>query len=160
MQLTTTPRTLCLAVLATTLLTACDQGGRDPHPQQLQSKRLAVFKQFTKALEPMGLVARDRRDYVKAEFAEQARALQTLSTQPWVYFSAEGNYRPTRAKPEVWSQPEDFKKAQDRFLKAVNHLVDVAPSGDLPAIKASVDEVQKSCKNCHDPFRSDTVLRD
>lgn len=149
---------LTLALLAATLLTACDRGGRDPHPQQLQSKRLAIFKQFTKALEPMGLVARDRRDYVKADFAEQARALQALSTQPWVYFSAEGNYRPTRAKPEVWSQPDDFKKAQDRFLSAVNQLVQVADSGELPAIKNSVDEVQKSCKSCHDQFRSDTVI--
>lgn len=151
---------LSLALVAALLLIGCDRGARDPHPQQLQSKRLAIFKQFTKALEPMGLVARDRRDYVKAEFVEQAKALQALSTQPWVYFSAEGNYRPTRAKPEVWSQPADFKKAQERFLSAVNHLVLVADSGDLVAIKTSVDEVQKSCKNCHDQFRSDTVLRD
>ena len=155
----TTHKKFTLALLSIALLTACDRGGRDPHPQQLQSKRLAIFKQFTKALEPMGLVARDRRDYVKAEFAEQARALQSLSTQPWAYFSAEGNYRPTRAKPEVWSQPAEFKKAQDRFLTAVNNLVQTADSGDLPAIKTSVDEVQKSCKNCHVQFRSDTVLR-
>jgi len=149
-----------LALLGVALLTACDRGGRDPHPQQLQSKRLAVFKQFTKALEPMGLVARDRRDYIKAEFSEQARALRSLSTQPWLYFSAEGNYRPTRARPEVWSQPEDFKRAQSRFLSSVNQLVQMADSGDLPAIKTGVDEVQKSCKNCHDQFRSETVLRD
>ncbi|MDD5029731.1 MAG: cytochrome c [Rhodoferax sp.] len=156
----TNTRQLLLALLATAFLSACDQGGRDPHPQQLQSKRLAIFKQFTKALEPMGLVARDRRDYVKVEFAEQARALKTLATQPWVYFSAEGNYRPTRAKPEVWRQPADFKLAQDRFLAAVSQLAQAADSADLPTIRSSVDEVQKSCKNCHDQFRSETVLRD
>lgn len=147
-----------LALAATALLTACGQGARDTHPQQLLTQRLAVFKKFTKTLEPMGLVARDRRDYVKAEFVEQAKALQALSTQPWAFFSADGNYPPTRAKPEVWSQPDDFKKAQNRFLSAVNQLVQVADSGDLPAIKTGVDEVQKSCKNCHDQFRSDTVI--
>jgi len=149
-----------LTLLSTVLvlLSACGQGSRDTHPQQLLSKRIAIFKKFTKTLEPMGLVARDRRDYVKAEFVEQANALKELSTQPWAYYSAEGNYPPTRAKPEIWSQPGDFKAAQERFLSSVNRLAQVADSADLPTIRSAVDNVQKSCKSCHDQFRSDTVV--
>jgi len=37
----------------------------------------------------------------------------------------------------------------------VNKLVDVSGSADLPAIRASVEAVEKSCKSCHDQFRSD-----
>lgn len=139
------------------LLGACGQVGGDPHPDKLMTKRIAVFKKFTKTLEPMGLVARDRRDYVKAEFVESAQALQALSSQPWVYFSADGNYAPSRAKPAIWSQPDAYKKSKDRFLAAVDKLVTVSGSADLPAIRGAVDEVQKSCKNCHDQFRSDTA---
>jgi len=147
-------------VLTLTALTlgACSPSARDTHPQQLLTKRLALFKQFTKTLEPMGLVARDRRDYVQADFVAQAQALKALSTQPWVYFSADGNYPPTRARPEIWRQPEVFKQSQNEFLGAVNQLDTVAASGDLPAIRNAVDQVQKSCKHCHDQFRSDTVI--
>ncbi|MDI1244248.1 MAG: cytochrome c, partial [Rhodoferax sp.] len=113
------------------------------------------FKKFTKALEPMGLVARERQDYLKADFMANALALQELSKQPWVYFTADGNYPPTRAKAEVWSQAGEFKQAQDNFLANVNKLVAVSGSADLPAIRASVEAVQKDCKSCHDQFRSD-----
>ena len=39
-----------------------------------------------------------------------ALALQELASQPWAYFTADGNYPPTRAKPEVWSQAGEFKR--------------------------------------------------
>ena len=146
---------LITLVTATALLAACSDRVKDTHPQQLVSKRQAIFKKFTKTLEPMGLVARDRQDYVRADFLASALALQELASQPWAYFTADGNYPPTRAKPEVWSQAGEFKQAQDSFLANVNKLVDVSGSADLPAIRASVQAVEKSCKSCHDQFRSD-----
>ena len=146
---------LITLIAVTTLLCACSDNAKDTHPQQLVSKRQAIFKKFTKALEPMGLVARDRQDYVKAEFMASAQALQELSNQPWALFTADGNYPPTRAKPEVWSQAAEFKRAQDDYLAAVDQLVKVSGNADLPAIRSSVDAVQKSCKSCHDQFRSD-----
>ncbi len=145
-----------IPLLATAvLLSACSDRVTDTHPEQLVSKRQAVFKQFTKTLEPLGLVARERQDYLKADFVANATALQDLSKQPWVYFTADGNYPPTRAKPEVWSQAGDFKQAQDSFMVSVDKLAAVSGSADLPAIRASVDEVQKSCKSCHDQFRNE-----
>jgi cytochrome c556 len=146
---------LIALVAATVLLSACSDRVKDTHPQQLVSKRQALFKKFTKALEPMGLVARDRQDYVKASFVANAEALQELASQPWPYFTADGNYPPTRAKPEVWSQAGEFKQAQDKFLAATDALVQVAGSADLVAIRSSVEAVQASCKSCHDQFRFD-----
>lgn len=146
---------LLTLVSAAVLLSACSDRVKDTHPQQLVSKRQAIFKKFTKTLEPMGLVARDRQDYVKADFVASARALQELSTQPWAYFTADGNYPPTRAKPEVWSQAGEFQQAQDTYLAAIDTLVQVAGDADLPTIRTSVETVQKSCKSCHDLFRSD-----
>jgi len=137
------------------LLSACSDSAKDTHPQQLVSKRQAIFKKFTQTLEPMGQVARQRKDYVKAEFVDSAQALQVLSTQPWAYFTPDGNYPPTRAKPEVWSQPSAFKQAQQSYLGAVAQLAKLAASADLPAIRSAVNEVEKSCKNCHDQFRND-----
>ena len=137
------------------VLSACSDSAKDTHPQQLVSKRQAIFKQFTKALEPMGQVARQRKDYVKAEFVDSAQALQVLATQPWVYFTPDSNYPPTRAKPDVWSQPGEFKQAQQSYLDAVAQLAQLAASADLPAIQSAVNTVEKSCKNCHSQFRNE-----
>lgn len=152
-----TPRfSLKLALLSTAvLLSACGQKIEDTHPLKLVSKRQAIFKQMTKTLEPMGLVARERQDYVKAEFKAQAQALQELSTQPWPLFAADGNYPPTRAKASVWQTPADFKAAQDNYMATVTQLVNVADSGDLGSIRSAVDAVEKSCKSCHTTFRNE-----
>jgi len=137
------------------LLGACSDDAKDTHPQQLVSKRQAIFKKMTKTLEPMGLVARERKDYNKGEFQAEALALQELSSQPWPLFAPDGNYPPTRAKPSVWQSPAEFKKAQDSYLATVEQLVKVSASADMGAIRQAVNEVEKSCKSCHDQFRNE-----
>jgi cytochrome c556 len=137
------------------LLGACSDDVKDTHPQQLVSKRQAIFKKLTKTLEPMGLVARDRKDYNKGEFQAEALALQELSSQPWVLFAPDGNYPPTRAKPSVWQLVSEFKQAQDSYIATVDQLVQVSASANLVAIRQAVNEVEKSCKSCHNQFRSE-----
>ncbi|GAB4401766.1 MAG: cytochrome c [Rhodoferax sp.] len=137
------------------MLGGCSEAVKDTHPQQWVSKRQALFKQMTKALEPMGLVVRGRQDYQAADFKEHADTLLALSTQPWALFAPDSNYPPTRAKPAVWQVPADFQRAQDEFVAAVKALHALAPSGDLKALRPAVEAVEKSCKSCHDSFRND-----
>jgi len=138
------------------VLSACSDAAKDTHPKQLVSQRQAIFKKMTKTLEPMGLVARERKDFVKGEFMASALALQELSSQPWVFFSADGNYPPSRTKPEAWSKATEFKQAQDNYLAKVDQLVKVADGVDMNALRAAVDAVQKSCKSCHEQFRNES----
>ena len=145
-----------LLTIAALTLTACNDPAKDTHPDKPVTKRNVIFKQFTRTLEPMGLVARDRQDYNKREFLASALELEKLSTQPWVYFTADSNYPPTHAKPEVWQKSAEFKVAQDKYQALVSHLVKVAQGGDLESIRPVVNEVQKSCKSCHNQFRNDS----
>lgn len=140
-------------------LGACGERVKDTHPQQWVSQRQAVFKQFTRTLEPMGLVARDRQPYKAASFTASALELQRLSTQPWVHFTPESNYPPTRAKPAVWQEPARFEQAQRDFTTAVDRLVVAAGAGDLVVIRQAVENVQSSCKSCHTDFRNEVAAR-
>ena len=144
-----------LALAATLVLTACSDA-KDTHPDQLVTKRNAIFKQFTRTLEPMGLVARERKDYNPREFMASALELEKISSQPWAYFTPDGNYPPTHAKAEVWQNPAEFKQAQEKFRATVNQLVKAAQGGNLEVIRPAVNEVQKSCKACHTQFRNDS----
>jgi cytochrome c556 len=60
----------------------------------------------------------------------------------------------TRAKAEIWSDPQQFEAAQKLFAQAAAKLDTSAASGDIAAVKAQFGEVGKSCKNCHDTFRT------
>jgi cytochrome c556 len=140
---------------ATMALTGCSQEPPDNHPDQPVTKRRAVFREFTRTLEPMGLVARDRQTYNAASFLEQAQALKKLSVQPWPLFTADSNYPPTKAHAKIWQQADEFKLAQQQFQLSVEELVQIAAGSDLDRIKTSVNKVQQSCKTCHDTFRKD-----
>lgn len=137
-------------------LCACNDEPKDMHPDKPVSQRRALFKQFTRTLEPMGLVARERKDYNPREFNIAALELQKLARQPWPLFTTDSNYPPTHAKPEVWQKAAEFKAAQDDYLTRVDQLVATAQGADLARIKDSVNAVQKSCKSCHTQFRNDT----
>jgi cytochrome c556 len=149
------PRRCGLAVLlaATLAWTACSEAPKDTHPEQLVSKRQALFKQFTRALEPMGLVARERQPYQADAFLAQALALQLLAPQPWALFRPDGNYPPTRALAKVWGEPAAFEQAQQIYLARVDALVEAAKGRELKSIRPAVEQVEQSCKACHDQFR-------
>ena len=147
--------TLFLGLTSILILGACSSEVKDTHPDQLVTQRKALFKQFTKTLEPMGMVARGRKDYNPREFNINALELQKLSSRPWPLFTADSNYPPTLAKPAVWEKPAEFKLAQDKFQVSITSLVQASQGSDLDNIKSAVDGVQKSCKSCHDQFRNE-----
>jgi cytochrome c556 len=134
-------------------LTACFDPIKDTHPDQVLTKRRALFKQTTRAMEPIGLMASGRREFKQDELVALVQDLEKLSTKPWVYFSADGNYPPTRAKPEVWSQPDAFKLAQEKYQARVHELLLAAQGGKLEPVQRAVDGVTDSCKACHKDFR-------
>lgn len=142
-----------LAIASALLLAACDTASRDAHPDQPVSKRKAIFKQMMRTLEPLGMVARNRQDYKQEEFLAGALELEQLSNQPWVHFTPDSNYPPTRAKAEVWQNPMEFQQARDKFKASADQLVKAARSGNLDRVRPAVEEVEKSCKACHNQFR-------
>ncbi|MHB8950499.1 MAG: c-type cytochrome [Rhodoferax sp.] len=142
-----------VAIAAVLALTACKEA-IDTHPAQPVTKRRAIFKEFTRTLEPMGMVARDRKGYDPREFHISALALEKLAMQPWGYFTPDSNYPPTKAKPAVWMQPLEFKQAQENYQAAVSHLVKAAEGGNIDIVRTAVNDVQYSCKTCHNQFRN------
>jgi cytochrome c556 len=148
-------RPVRLALLLATLLglAACSEAPKDTHPEQLVSKRQALFKQFTRTLEPMGVVARDRQPYQPDALLAQALELQRLASQPWPLFRPDGNYPPTKALAKVWDEPAAFEQAQRRYIARVDALVEAAKGRDIAIIRPAVNEVELACKACHDSFR-------
>ena len=130
----------------------------DTHPGQPVTKRRALLQETMRTFEPMGIMVRGKNPYVAATFQSLADKLQTLSTQPWVYFPPGSTYAPSRAKPAVWQQSEKFKQAQDTYIKATAGLATIAKTGNLDLIRPAYARVGDSCSACHKAFRGPSVL--
>ena len=61
----------------------------------------------------------------------------------------------TGAKPEIWQKPDEFKARLRDFQGAAKALDAAARSGDLARVKAGYADLGKSCKACHDSYRTD-----
>jgi len=99
-------------------------------------------------------VVKGDKAYDKASVANDAAIVEMLSKLPWTAFPAGSATPDSKAKPEVWSEPEKFKAAADKMQAAVVKLSAATKSGDLNAIKAEFGATAKTCKSCHEEFKN------
>lgn len=87
----------------------------------------------------------------------EAAALATLATQIPGWFptgSGPDVHARSRAKAEIWSDAEGFRRAHTAYLEQVQRFQQVAQGGDVNAIRPAAGELGKSCSNCHDKYRA------
>lgn len=60
----------------------------------------------------------------------------------------------SRAKAEIWSDADGFRRAHAAYLEQVQRFRQVAQGGDVDAIRPAAGELGKSCSNCHDKYRA------
>ena len=61
----------------------------------------------------------------------------------------------TDAKAEIWKQPEQFALAMRDLREAAAEFNHTAQGNDLAAIKAAHANLGKTCKSCHERFRTE-----
>lgn len=61
----------------------------------------------------------------------------------------------TMAKPEIWQKPADFAARTKSFQQAALAFNAAAQGTDLTTIKAKFGDMAKTCKGCHDPYRTE-----
>jgi cytochrome c556 len=59
----------------------------------------------------------------------------------------------TRAKAEVWSEQQDFRRIHDEFILSAQKLNQAIDAGDLAAISSAQKSLGASCKSCHERYR-------
>lgn len=55
----------------------------------------------------------------------------------------------SRAKLEIWENPDGFAAALDQFSEAALAIADAADFGDAAAYKARFDDLTVACSGCH-----------
>ncbi|OYU38421.1 MAG: cytochrome C [Pseudorhodobacter sp. PARRP1] len=108
-----------------------------------------LMKSFGGAMKALGGMASGEMAF-DAAAAEAAKAtLVTGSADIHVKFEKAGNDPASEAKPEIWTNWDDFVKKADGLTAAANALD--ASSAD--GIKAGMGAIGGACKACHTTYR-------
>jgi len=101
----------------------------------------------------MVVMVKGAQPYDAAAATRAATVIATLAPVFATAFPAGTDQGDTRARPEIWSQPDKFKMAMDRYIADANKMVEAAKSGNADSFKAQFGMLNKTCDSCHDDFR-------
>lgn len=90
----------------------------------------------------------------KDQLAIHAKGLAEMAALVKPAFEAKVTSGRTASKEAIWSDWNKFAAAADAFQKASSELAAAASEGDQGKIRSAMADVGKSCKSCHDNFKS------
>ncbi len=82
-----------------------------------------------------------------------AEFVSKLPGEGYVPGSEKGGNPPTRAKPEVFTDPKVSELGRE-MVAQVAKLNEVAKAGDVAVIRTQFQTTAKTCDNCHDNYRN------
>ena len=86
--------------------------------------------------------------------AKNAALIETLAKAFPEGFPPGTDRGDTKARPEIWSQPDKFRQATNRYQGEATKFTEVAKTGNVDNITAQFGALAKSCGACHEDFRT------
>jgi len=125
-------------------------------PEDAIKYRQAAFIVMAKHFGSLGAMANGKAPYDAKVAAADADVLAAVATLPFTAFGpgTDKGAIKTEAKPEVWKDAAKFKQADDAMQVEMAKLIPAAKSGSLDQLKAAFGPTGKTCKGCHDDFKS------
>jgi cytochrome c556 len=91
---------------------------------------------------------------VKGELIKHAMLVEEMAKTYWDGFPpATERATNTKAREEIWKEPERFRAAGQKTHEEIVKLVSAIRDDDFGAIKSQFGAVGRSCKSCHDDFK-------
>jgi cytochrome c556 len=116
--------------------------------------RKGIYQVIGWHLRPLGQMVKGQMPYDKELFAKNSAILEQMSRllpDSYLPGSDEGD---TRARPEIWTQPEKFRQAMENFQAEASGMREVAQTGDFAQVRTQFGALSKTCSSCHNAFRT------
>lgn len=133
------------------LLTAAQTAIADPKNEI--TYRRATMKALGGHMGALNTILSGRVKRGKGSVLIHSRAIGNIGKMSHTLFAKGTGKGKTRAKPQIWAKPSEFKRAIGAFKKASAKLAGVAKNGNLKTTKAAFKAVTKTCGSCHKRFR-------
>jgi len=126
----------------------------DPAERALEYRQ-GVYNAMAWSFGPMAAMVKGKMPYDAALFTLHAERVAFLSHLPLEGFIPDSRVGDTTAKQDVWDNADDFKLRMEEMISEAGKLATVSQSGDLDAIRPQFGALGKSCKGCHDEYRTE-----
>ena len=128
-------------------------------PAQVPAERAVKYRQSAyylmgQHLSRMNLVLKGEMPYDKGAVDMNAEVIELMSRIVFDAFPPGSEGPSSKAKPEIWREMDKFKQLARATQGEVEKLRAAAKTGDLALLRARFNDVSKSCKVCHDQFKT------
>lgn len=124
-----------------------------------QSYRQSYFALLAANFGPMVATVKGEIPWDQTKMENWGNDLAALSTLDVMRGFVDGSDKgTTRAKPEIWTNKDDFTAKLEDLHKALASLQQATASGDRKAIGEQVAAAGKACKSCHDDYKAENYL--
>lgn len=148
-------RLALVTVAAAGLATALPAAAQFQKPEDAIKYRKAAMTVMANHFGRIAAMANGKAPFDATAAQGNADIVAMMSKLPFAGFVEGTASGETKAKPEIWSEPDKFKNATTRMQDEVVKLNAAARTGSLDQIKIAVGDVGKSCKACHDNYRKE-----
>jgi cytochrome c556 len=142
-----------LAVFVVVAFLAIDANAQSEHElAQIVLQRNLTMKAMLKAYFPL-LAVKNGKSTDLATASESIEKIKEGMTKALTLFpegTARGEAPGSRARPEVWSEGEEFRGAADKLVATLEKLASTADSGDIDEFRAQLSSVETACLGCHE----------
>lgn len=151
---TTIKSAAAASVLAASGLTLAQQA---PKPENLIKWRQSAFQVI--GWNTGRIKANVEGTYNKDEVVKAANTISALSKSGFETLFAPGTeqgkgWHDTSARAEVFSNNKHFVELAQNFSTEAGNFATVAAGGDQATVKTEFGKLTKTCKACHDDFKS------
>ena len=145
---------LAVGALAAAATAIAQQG---PKPEQLIKWRQSNYQVI--AWNTGRVKANVDGQYNKEEVIKAANTIAAIANSGLGALFAPGTetgkgWHETSVKPEFFKDGKRVGELAGNFNREANELAKVAALGDVAAVKDQLGKLQKTCKACHDDFKS------
>lgn len=145
-------------ILVCVVFVAAALGGANAQfakPQDAIKYRKSVMFLISQHFGRMGAMVKEQTPYNQQVFGHNAMVVETLSRLPWEAMMTPGTDKgDTTLNAAVFVKEAEFKEVAQTFETQATKLVSTVQGGNFSAIKTQFGAVGKSCKACHDQFRT------
>lgn len=115
-------------------------------------ERMDLMETQKDAMKVLGAMAKGQAPFDAAKGAAAALEIETTAAKIPELFPEGTVGEPSEAKPEIWTQWDEFT-ADAEQLKTAAATLKAALDGESPEWKAEFKGVIDACKTCHKTFR-------
>lgn len=102
---------------------------------------------------PLAAMVKGKTPFDATDFAKHASRVANLADQIVEGFPQGSDQGHTSAKPDIWTNWDDFQSKAKDFDTQAKLLAEVAKSNDEAKDKEQFKKVAETCKACHEKYK-------